>query len=110
MRIPIAFVLRFSDQTKTKSIDHFAYAIIYIKHGFKAQLVVDLIKRYCDIAHITTKGQIFILDEGFRQALADLQPARAFLVYSGDERYPKGDGIEAIGVREITMELAALGG
>ncbi len=49
-------------------------------------------------------------EKGFRQALADLQPARAFLVYSGDERYPKGDGIEAIGVREITMELAALGG
>jgi uncharacterized protein len=40
--------------------------------------------------------------------LADLCPRCAFLVYGGDERYPKGDGIEAIGVEELAKELAAL--
>ena len=49
------------------------------------------------------------LEPGLRTALADLQPERAFLVYSGDERYPKGGGIEAIGLRDLAQELAALG-
>ena len=49
------------------------------------------------------------VEPGLRTALADLQPDRAFLVYTGDERYPKGDGIEAIGLRELAQELAALG-
>lgn len=45
---------------------------------------------------------------GLRQALEDLRPERAFLVYSGDERYPKGGGIEAIGIRDMAEELAAM--
>jgi hypothetical protein len=44
---------------------------------------------------------------GFRRALDDLRPASAFLVYSGSERYPKGEGIEVIGVRELVQEIAA---
>lgn len=43
---------------------------------------------------------------GLRQAVADLAPARTFLVYSGQDRYPKGDGVEAIGLREMAMLLA----
>ncbi len=37
-----------------------------------------------------------------------LNPDRAFLVYAGQERYPKGDGIEAIGVGELARVLTAL--
>ena len=48
------------------------------------------------------------VEKGFREALADVQPARAFLVYSGAERYPKGAGVEAISVRELAQELLAL--
>jgi predicted AAA+ superfamily ATPase len=47
------------------------------------------------------------VEPGMRTALQDVRPDRAFLVYSGDERHPKGDGIEAIGVRELAEELAA---
>ncbi|WP_211335167.1 hypothetical protein [Thiocapsa rosea] len=36
-------------------------------------------------------------------------PAVAFLVYSGDERYPKGGGFEAIGLGPLAQELSALG-
>ena len=50
------------------------------------------------------------VEPGLRIALADLCPQRAFLVYAGDERYPKGDGIEAIGVADLAQELAALEG
>ena len=46
------------------------------------------------------------VEPGLHQALEDLSPERAFLVYSG-ERYPKGDGVEAIGVRGMAAELAA---
>ena len=48
------------------------------------------------------------VEPGLRTALADLSPDRAFLVYGGTERYPKGDGLEAIGLTELAAELAAL--
>jgi hypothetical protein len=45
---------------------------------------------------------------GFRRALKDVRLERAFVAYSGDERYAQGDGIEAIGVRALALELATL--
>lgn len=48
------------------------------------------------------------LEKGFHNALDDLQPSEAFVVYSGTERYPKGQRIEVIGVRELACELASL--
>ena len=48
------------------------------------------------------------LDRGFHHARDDLQPDRSFVVYPGIERYPKGDGVEVIGLAELTSLLAAL--
>ena len=48
------------------------------------------------------------LGRGFYQAYEDLQPERAFSVHAGDDRYPITDGIEAISIRELTKELAAV--
>jgi len=45
-------------------------------------------------------------DKGFHIALDDLKPDKAFVVYAGTERYPKAEGIEAIGLRELADELA----
>ena len=45
------------------------------------------------------------IEKGFRTALEDLQPKKAFLVGSGDDRYPKGDGIEVIGLHALADEL-----
>lgn len=45
------------------------------------------------------------LDKGFRAAIQDVRPAKAFVVYGGSERYPKGDGAEAIGLSDLTHEL-----
>lgn len=47
-------------------------------------------------------------EKGFHIALDDLQPAKAFVVYSGTERYLKSAGIEAIGLRELAEALRAL--
>lgn len=44
---------------------------------------------------------------GFYQALEDLQPAKAFVVHAGEDRYPISERVEAVGLREM-IEL--LGG
>ena len=46
------------------------------------------------------------LTRGFHVALDDLNPDAAFVVYAGNERYPKADGVEAIGLRELASVLA----
>jgi predicted AAA+ superfamily ATPase len=48
------------------------------------------------------------VERGFHNALEDLRPKKAFVVYSGDERYPIAKGIEAIPLRDLATELAGL--
>ncbi len=48
------------------------------------------------------------LSRGLRQAYDDIKPDRTFIVYGGDERYPKGGGVEVISLREMAEELVAL--
>ena len=55
------------------------------------------------------RGSAPRVERGFRNALDDLKPEKAFVVYSGRERYPLGDATEAVGVRGLVQELAALG-
>ncbi|HEY8031806.1 MAG TPA: hypothetical protein VIF02_05370 [Methylocella sp.] len=38
-------------------------------------------------------------------AIADPKPAASFVVYAGEERYPIGAAIEAIGLRELMTLL-----
>ena len=46
------------------------------------------------------------LEKGFHHAREDLEPERSFIVYSGTERYPKAEGVEVIGLRELATTLA----
>ncbi len=46
------------------------------------------------------------LDKGFHHARQDLRPQRCFIVYSGDERYAKADGVEMIGLSELASLVA----
>lgn len=46
------------------------------------------------------------LEKGFHHAREDLKPERCFVVYSGTERYPKANGIEVIGLPELTSLVA----
>ena len=48
------------------------------------------------------------LERGYRQALEDIKPDRAFVVYGGEDRYPKGQGTEVISLQEMSQLLAAL--
>ena len=44
---------------------------------------------------------------GFWSAIADVAPERTFVVHSGEDRYPLREGVEAIGLAELTGLLAA---
>jgi uncharacterized protein len=53
------------------------------------------------------RGLTPTLDKGFHHAREDLEPEKSFVVYSGEERYPKADGVEVIGLRELAATLSA---
>lgn len=46
------------------------------------------------------------LEKGFHFARQDLKPEKSFVVYSGDDRYPLDEGVEAIGLWELASILA----
>ena len=48
------------------------------------------------------------LKRGFHPAVEDIQPNRVFLVYTGQERYPKSADIDVVCLRELAQELEAL--
>ena len=48
------------------------------------------------------------LDRGFHHACEDLKPEKRFVVHGGMDRHPMANGVEAIGVRELTSMLIAL--
>jgi predicted AAA+ superfamily ATPase len=47
-------------------------------------------------------------EKGFHNACEDLRPTRRFVVNSGSERFRISEGVEAIGLREMAAQLAAL--
>ncbi|MFM9853105.1 MAG: hypothetical protein ACKVOJ_09920 [Sphingomonadaceae bacterium] len=48
------------------------------------------------------------LEKGFRIALDDIKPTRAFIVYGGNDGFSMGNGVEAISVRGLGAKLTAL--
>lgn len=46
--------------------------------------------------------------KGFYSTIDELKPDKAFIVYSGTDNYPIGDGIEVIGLSTLTSRLLAL--
>lgn len=50
------------------------------------------------------------MERGFRQAREDLRPERSFIVYPGEERYPKAEGVEVLDPVEAAAMLAGAQG
>lgn len=46
------------------------------------------------------------LERGFYQGRADLEPDRSFVVHPGADRWPMGDGVEAISLQELCADLS----
>lgn len=45
-------------------------------------------------------------DKGFHHARSDLRPERSFMVYPGEDQYPKADGLDVIGLRGLASLIA----
>ena len=54
------------------------------------------------------KSKALKLERGFHLAVEDIQPNRMFVVYTGQERYPKSADIEVLCLRELAQELEGL--
>jgi predicted AAA+ superfamily ATPase len=50
------------------------------------------------------------LERGFHHAIADLSPAKSFVVYNGQERFPLSGQTEAIGLLDLARALEAVSG
>lgn len=48
------------------------------------------------------------LEKGFQNAIEDLKPEKAFIVYPGDERYPKSKAVDVISLPDLLDELKGL--
>jgi len=88
---------------------HRARASFYrTARGAEIDLLLELGARHGIWAIEIKRGLAPKAEKGFHIALDDIRPDRAFLVYSGADRYPKGNGIEAIGLRALAEELRNL--
>ena len=69
---------------------------------------IDLVVEHADGARwaVEIKRSLSArVGRGFHLSCEDLEPARAFAVHAGDDRYPLSEGVEAVGVRELAGEL-----
>lgn len=76
--------------------------------GAEIDLVLELPGNKLWVIEIK-RGSAPNVTKGFFLALEHLQPDRAFIVYSGTDRYPKSKNVEAIGLAALCQELADLG-
>ncbi|MDQ6966005.1 MAG: hypothetical protein Q9M23_03660, partial [Mariprofundaceae bacterium] len=71
-------------------------------------LVLELGGKHVCWAREIKRGLSAKPERGFYHAMDDLKPVRAFVVNSGDERYPLRQDIEVIGLFDMARELAAI--
>jgi uncharacterized protein len=73
--------------------------------GAEIDLVLELPGRPGVWAIEIKRGLTASPGKGFHNARGDLRPARSFVVYAGEQRYPIAEGVEAIGLREMAAVL-----
>lgn len=73
--------------------------------GAEVDLVLEMPSRQQRWAIEIKRGLTVSLSKGFHNGRADLKPARSFVVYSGNERYPLSEDVEAIGLKEMVTLL-----
>jgi uncharacterized protein len=76
--------------------------------GAEIDLILEMGARYGTWAIEIKRTRAPRLEKGFRIALDDIKPDRAFVVYGGEDGFPMGNGVEAISVRGLGVALAAL--
>lgn len=74
--------------------------------GAELDLVLEIPEFQRPIAIEIKRSLTPSLSKGFQNAINDIEPERAFIVYGGEERYPVGESIEVIGLREMAQLLS----
>ncbi|MBT7408822.1 MAG: ATP-binding protein [Methylococcales bacterium] len=76
--------------------------------GAEIDLILDLGRKNGVWAIEIKRSIATTVSKGFHISIDDIKPSKAFVVYAGDERYPKGKNIEAIGLSELCGLLQKL--
>ncbi len=76
--------------------------------GAEIDLIMDLGRKHGIWAIEIKRSTAPKTSKGFHLSINDIKPSKAFILYAGDEHYPKGKGIEAIGLTELCKELQNL--
>ena len=76
--------------------------------GAEIDLILEMGVRHGVWAIEIKRSRAPHIEKGFRIALEDIKPTRAFVVHGGNDRFPMGNGVEAIGVRGLTVALGIL--
>jgi hypothetical protein len=76
--------------------------------GAEIDLVLELPGRHGIWAIEVKRAAAAGLEWGFHNARGDVKPKRSFIVYAGQERFPLGEGVEAIGLAELAAVLEAI--
>jgi len=76
--------------------------------GAEIDLVLELSGRHGRWAIEIKRALAVSLTRGFHEARVALAPDRTWVVHAGEDRYPLGDGVEVVGMRELSERLAAL--
>ncbi|MGM0562375.1 MAG: ATP-binding protein [Pseudomonadota bacterium] len=74
--------------------------------GAEIDLLLELPGRRGIYAIEIKHGLLSTPSRGFYAAIKDLRPTRAFVVNSGEERYPIAEDVEATGLREMATIIA----
>ena len=76
--------------------------------GAEIDLLLDLGQKHGIWAVEVKRSMAPKVSKGFHVSIQDIRSRKAFVVYSGDERYPKAAGVEAIGLNELCGLLEML--
>lgn len=74
--------------------------------GAEVDLVLKLPSHSRPWAVEVKSGRTPRIERGFRLACEDVKPERCFVVYSGQERFPLAEGVEAISLVDLCTELS----
>ena len=76
--------------------------------GAEIDLILEMGARHGTWAIEIKRTRAPRVEKGFRIALDDIKPDRAFVVHGGEDGFSMGNGVEAISVRGLAAALAAL--
>lgn len=94
-------------------IENLLAALPWLSRGYfyrtHAGAEIDLVIERPDLSlwAVEIKRGLVRPGRGFHIAREDLRPMRSFVVHSGNDRYPLGDGVEAISLPELMVDLSS---